>query len=308
MNYHNPVLLQTCIDNLITNPSGTYVDVTFGGGGHSRAILNTLDSGGKLLAFDQDEDSHANLIDDERFQFVPSNFKNLTRFLQYHRAYPVDGILADLGISSHQIDTAERGFSYSKDGVLDMRMNTQAGISAREIINEWDEQQLSRIFFQYGELREGRQLARQIIKKRTEQSIDTTLHLSEILKACLPKGKENKYLSKIFQALRIEVNKEMEVLESFLTQTTAALKPGGRLVIISYHSLEDRLVKNFMRSGNLNGEVEKDFFGNPLTPFKLISRKAIIPDEEEIMTNPRARSAKLRIAEKITVTPNGINH
>lgn len=307
MNYHNPVLLQTCIDNLITNPSGTYVDVTFGGGGHSRAILNTLDSGGKLLAFDQDEDSHANLIDDERFQFVPSNFKNLTRFLQYHRAYPVDGILADLGISSHQIDTAERGFSYSKDGILDMRMNTQAGISAREIINEWDEQQLSRIFFQYGELREGRQLARQIIKKRTEQSIDTTLHLSEILKACLPKGKENKYLSKIFQALRIEVNKEMEVLESFLTQTTAALKPGGRLVIISYHSLEDRLVKNFMRSGNLNGEVEKDFFGNPLTPFKLISRKAIIPDEEEIMTNPRARSAKLRIAEKIIVTPHGIN-
>lgn len=307
MNYHNPVLLQTCIDNLITNPSGTYVDVTFGGGGHSRAILNTINSEGKLLAFDQDEDSHANLIDDERFQFVPSNFKNLTRFLQYHRAYPVDGILADLGISSHQIDTAERGFSYSKDGILDMRMNTQAGISAREIINEWDEQQLSRIFFQYGELREGRQLARQIIKKRTEQSIDTTLHLSEILKACLPKGKENKYLSKIFQALRIEVNKEMEVLESFLTQTTAALKPGGRLVIISYHSLEDRLVKNFMRSGNLNGEVEKDFFGNPLTPFKLISRKAIIPDEEEIMTNPRARSAKLRIAEKITVTPHGIN-
>lgn len=308
MNYHNPVLLQTCIDNLITNPSGTYVDVTFGGGGHSRAILNTINSEGKLLAFDQDEDSHANLIDDERFQFVPSNFKNLTRFLQYHRAYPVDGILADLGISSHQIDTAERGFSYSKDGILDMRMNTQAGISAREIINKWDEQQLSRIFFTYGELREGRQLARQIIKKRTEQSIDTTLHLSEILKACLPKGKENKYLSKIFQALRIEVNKEMEVLESFLTQTTAALKPGGRLVIISYHSLEDRLVKNFMRSGNLNGEVEKDFFGNPLTPFKLISRKAIIPDEEEIMTNPRARSAKLRIAEKIIVTPNGINH
>jgi len=307
MNYHNPVLLQTCIDNLITDPSGIYVDVTFGGGGHSRAILNTLSSEGKLLAFDQDEDSHANLIDDERFQFVPSNFKNLTRFLQYYRSYPVDGILADLGISSHQIDTAERGFSYSKDGLLDMRMNAQAGISAREIINEWDEQQLSRIFFNYGELREGRQLARQIVKKRAEQSIDTTLQLSEVLKACLPKGKENKYLSKIFQALRIEVNKEMEVLESFLTQTTAALKPGGRLVIISYHSLEDRLIKNFMRSGNLTGEVEKDFFGNPLTPFKLISRKAIIPDEEEIMTNPRARSAKLRIAEKIIVTPHGIN-
>ncbi|MCQ2276512.1 MAG: 16S rRNA (cytosine(1402)-N(4))-methyltransferase RsmH [Bacteroidales bacterium] len=307
MSYHNPVLLHPSVDNLVTNPSGTYVDVTFGGGGHSRAILEKI-SDGRLIAFDQDEDSQANLIDDARFQFVPSNFKNLTRFLQYHKAYPCDGILADLGISSHQIDTADRGFSYSKDGALDMRMNAQTGISAKEVVNEYDEQQLSRIFYSYGELHEGRQLARQIARVRAEHPLETTLQLAEALKPCLPKGKENKFLSKIFQALRIEVNHEMEVLESFLTQTVDALKPGGRLVIISYHSLEDRMVKNFMRSGNLSGEVEKDFFGNPLTPFKLITRKAMAPDEDEIMSNPRARSAKLRVAEKIIVTPHGLNN
>lgn len=307
MSYHNPVLLHPSVDNLVTNPFGTYVDVTFGGGGHSRAILNKL-SDGRLIAFDQDADSHANLIEDPRFQFVPSNFKNLTRFLKYHQAYPADGILADLGISSHQIDTAERGFSYSKDGLLDMRMNADAGITAKDVVNQYDEQQLSNIFFNYGELSEGRRLARQIVKMRGECSIETTLQLAEILKPCLQRGKENKYLSKIFQALRIEVNKEMEVLESFLQQTTDALKPGGRLVIIAYHSLEDRLVKNFMRSGNLSGEVEKDFFGNPLTPFKLITRKPIVPEEEEITINPRARSAKLRVAEKIIVTPNGYDN
>lgn len=307
MSYHNPVLLHPSVDNLVTNPSGTYVDVTFGGGGHSRAILEKL-TDGRLVAFDQDEDSQANLIEDDRFQFVPSNFKNLTRFLQYHKAYPVDGILADLGISSHQIDTAERGFSYSKDGLLDMRMNAQSGISAKEVVNGYDEQQLSRLFFTYGELHEGRQLARQIVRARSEGELETTMQLAEALKPSLPRGRENKYLSKIFQALRIEVNHEMDVLESFLTQTVAALKPGGRLVIIAYHSLEDRLVKNFMRSGNLNGEVEKDFFGNPLTPFKLITRKAVAPDEDEIMMNPRARSAKLRIAEKIIVKANGLNN
>lgn len=306
MSYHNPVLLHSSIDNLVTNPSGTYVDVTFGGGGHSRAILEKL-TDGRLIAFDQDEDSQANLIEDDRFQFVPSNFKNLTRFLQYHKAYPVDGILADLGISSHQIDTAERGFSYSKDGLLDMRMNAQSGISAKEVVNGYDEQQLSRVFYAYGELHEGRQLARQIVRVRSERELETTLQLAEALKPSLPRGRENKYLSKIFQALRIEVNHEMEVLESFLTQTVDALKPGGRLVIIAYHSLEDRLVKNFMRSGNLSGEVEKDFFGNPLTPFKLITRKALVPDEDEIMMNPRARSAKLRVAEKIIVKANGLN-
>ena len=306
--YHNPVLLHPSVDGLIVNPSGTYVDVTFGGGGHSRRILEKLNPDGRLIAFDQDEDSQANLIDDARFQFVPSNFKNLTRFLQYHKAYPCDGILADLGISSHQIDTADRGFSYSKDGALDRRMNAQTGISAKEVVNEYDEQQLSRIFYSYGELHEGRQLARQIARVRAEHPLETTLQLAEALKPCLPKGKENKFLSKIFQALRIEVNHEMEVLESFLTQTVDALKPGGRLVIISYHSLEDRMVKNFMRSGNLSGEVEKDFFGNPLTPFKLITRKAMAPDEDEIMSNPRARSAKLRVAEKIIVTPHGLNN
>lgn len=307
MSYHNPVLLHPSVDNLVTNPSGTYVDVTFGGGGHSRAILEKL-TDGRLIAFDQDEDSQANLIEDARLQFVPSNFKNLTRFLQYHKAYPADGILADLGISSHQIDTAERGFSYSKDGLLDMRMNAQSGISAKEVVNGYDEQQLSRLFFTYGELHEGRQLARQIVRVRSERELETTMQLVEALKPSLPRGRENKYLSKIFQALRIEVNHEMDVLESFLTQTVDALKPGGRLVIIAYHSLEDRLVKNFMRSGNLNGEVEKDFFGNPLTPFKLVTRKAVAPDEEEIMMNPRARSAKLRVAEKIIVKANGLNN
>ena len=308
MSYHNPVLLHPSVDALVWNPSGTYVDVTFGGGGHSRAILDKLDAAGRLIAFDQDADSRANIPDDARFQFVPSNFKNLTRFLQYYSAYPVDGILADLGISSHQIDTPDRGFSYSKDGVLDMRMNAQTGSSARDVVNNYDEAQLSRVFYTYGELTEGRRLARQIVKTRAEQSIATTLQLAEVLKPCLPKGKENKYLSKIFQAIRIEVNKEMEVLESFLLQTVAALNPGGRLVVIAYHSLEDRMVKNFMRAGNLAGEVEKDFFGNPLTPFKLISRKAITPDPEETLTNPRARSAKLRIAEKIIVTPHEIHN
>ena len=308
MSYHNPVLLHASVDHLVWNPSGTYVDVTFGGGGHSRAILDKLDANGRLIAFDHDADSRANIPEDARFQFVPSNFKNLTRFLQYYNMYPVDGILADLGVSSHQIDTPDRGFSYSKEGVLDMRMNAQTGDSAREVVNNYDEAQLSRVFYTYGELTEGRRLARQIVKMRAEQPIETTLQLAEVLKPCLPKGKENKYLSKIFQALRIEVNKEMEVLESFLLQTTAALNPGGRLVVIAYHSLEDRMVKNFMRAGNLTGEVEKDFFGNPLTPFKLISRKAITPDPEETLTNPRARSAKLRVAEKIIVTPHEIHN
>lgn len=308
MSYHNPVLLHPSVDALVWNPSGTYVDVTFGGGGHSRAILDKLDAAGRLIAFDQDADSRANIPEDSRFQFVPSNFKNLTRFLQYYNAYPVDGILADLGISSHQIDTPDRGFSYSKEGALDMRMNAQTGSSACDVVNNYDEAQLSRVFYTYGELTEGRRLARQIVKTRAEQSIATTLQLAEVLKPCLPKGKENKYLSKIFQAIRIEVNKEMEVLESFLLQTVAALNPGGRLVVIAYHSLEDRMVKNFMRAGNLAGEVEKDFFGNPLTPFKLISRKAITPDPEETLTNPRARSAKLRIAEKIIVTPHEIHN
>ena len=298
MEYHNPVLRQLSVDYLVTDSNGTYVDVTYGGGGHSRAILDRLDSG-RLIAFDQDSDAQSQLIEDERFTFVPSNFKNLSRFLKYHRAYPVNGILADLGVSSHQFDTPERGFSYREDGVLDMRMNTQTGESAQDIVNKYDESSLSDIFYRYGELSEGRSLARNIIRAREKAPIETTRQLVEAVRPSLMRGKELKTLSKIFQAIRIEVNQEMAVLESFLEQTVDALAVGGRLVVISYHSLEDRMVKNFMRAGNLRGEIEKDFYGNPLTPFKLITRKAVVPDIEEINQNPRARSAKLRVAEKI---------
>ena len=306
MEYHNPVLRQLSVDYLVTNPNGTYVDVTYGGGGHSRCILEKLDQG-RLIAFDQDSDAQSQLLEDERFTFVASNFKNLNRFLKYHQAFPVDGILADLGVSSHQFDTPERGFSYREDGILDMRMNTQTGKTAQDIVNQYDEKALSDIFYRYGELSDGRTLARRILKAREEQPITTTGQLVEALKPSLIRGKENKSLSKIFQAIRIEVNQEMAVLESFLTQSLDALKEGGRLVIIAYHSLEDRLVKNFMRSGNLAGEVEKDFYGNPQSPFKLVTRKAIQPDIEEITINPRARSAKLRVAEKITPVNHG-NH
>ena len=306
MEYHNPVLRQLSVDYLVSDPNGVYVDVTYGGGGHSRTIMEKLDQG-RLIAFDQDVDAQAQLIEDERFTFVASNFKNLSRFLKYHQAYPVDGILADLGVSSHQFDTPERGFSYREDGALDMRMNTQSGKSAQDIVNQYDEKALSDIFYRYGELSDGRALARRILKAREEQPILTTQQLVEALRPSLIRGKENKSLSKIFQAIRIEVNQEMAVLEDFLTQTVDALKVGGRLVIISYHSLEDRMVKNFMRSGNLSGEVEKDFFGNPLTPFKLVTRKAVQPDDEEINDNPRARSAKLRVAEKITSVNHGNN-
>ena len=306
MEYHNPVLRQLSVDYLVTNPNGTYVDVTYGGGGHSRCILEKLDQG-RLIAFDQDSDAQSQLLEDERFTFVASNFKNLNRFLKYHQAFPVDGILADLGVSSHQFDTPERGFSYREDGILDMRMNTQTGKTAQDIVNQYDEKALSDIFYRYGELSDGRTLARRILKAREEQPITTTGQLVEALKPSLIRGKENKSLSKIFQAIRIEVNQEMAVLESFLTQSLDALKEGGRLVVIAYHSLEDRLVKNFMRSGNLAGAVEKDFYGNPQTPFKLVTRKAIQPDIEEITINPRARSAKLRVAEKITPVNHG-NH
>ena len=306
MDYHNPVLRQLSVDCLVTNLDGVYVDVTYGGGGHSRAILDKLGQG-RLIAFDQDADVQPQLISDERFTFVPSNFKNLTRVLQYHQAFPVDGILADLGVSSHQFDTPERGFSYREDGVLDMRMNTRTGNSAQDIVNQYDEKSLSDIFYRYGELSDGRALARRIVKARAEQPIATTRQLVGVLEPGLLRGKENKTLSKIFQAIRIEVNQEMAALESLLEQSVGALKPGGRIVVISYHSLEDRMVKNFMRSGNLDGVVEKDFFGNPLTPFKLITRKALQPDIEEINVNPRARSAKLRVAERIIPTTHG-NH
>lgn len=306
MEYHNPVLRQLSVDYLVSDPNGVYVDVTYGGGGHSRTIMEKLEQG-RLIAFDQDADAQSQLIEDERFTFVASNFKNLGRFLKYHQAYPVNGILADLGVSSHQFDTPGRGFSYREDGALDMRMNTQSGKSAQDVINQYDEKALSDIFYRYGELSDGRALARRILKAREGQPLLTTQQLVEVLRPALPRGKENKSLSKIFQAIRIEVNQEMSVLEEFLTQTTDALKVGGRLVVISYHSLEDRLVKNFMRSGRLDGEIEKDFYGNPLTPFKLITRKAVQPGEEEINDNPRARSAKLRVAEKTEPVNHG-NH
>lgn len=295
--YHNPVLLQTSIDGLNIRPDGTYVDVTFGGGGHSARILEQLNENGRLIAFDQDPDAARNTLQDNRFQFVPYNFCHLKKFLQYYQAYPVDAILADLGVSSFQFDTPERGFSHRFDGELDMRMNRNKGLSAAQIINEYPVQKLADIFRQYGELPNARQIALHIDKAR-ETKITSTAQLVDILTPLLPHNKENKTLSQIFQALRIEVNSELDVLRDFLSQTADALKPGGRLAIISYHSLEDRLVKNFMKSGNFDGNIEKDFYGNPLTPFKLITRKAIVPDEKEIAENPRARSAKLRIAEK----------
>ena len=295
--YHNPVLLHPSVDGLIVNPSGTYVDVTFGGGGHSRRILEKLNPDGRLIAFDQDPDSQRNIPEDGRFQFVPFNFCYLKKFLQYYQAYPVDGILADLGVSSYQFDTADRGFSHRLEGTLDMRMNSTKGVTAYQVVNEYPVSRLADIFYQYGELSEGRQLAQHIDKHR-EKKIQTTTELVELVSPLLPRGKENKVLSQIFQALRIEVNNEMGVLQDFLSQTADALKPGGRLVVISYHSLEDRLVKNYMKAGNFEGNVEKDFFGNPLSPFNLVTRKPQVPDEQEIEENSRARSAKLRIAEK----------
>lgn len=295
--YHNPVLLQQSVDQMVTNPSGIYVDVTFGGGGHSRYILEKLNADGRLIAFDQDPDSAQNTPQDERFQFVPFNFCYLKKFLQYYQAYPVDGILADLGVSSYQFDTPDRGFSHRLEGTLDMRMNSTKGITAYQIINEYPVERLIGIFYQYGELSEARQLANQIDRHR-EKKIETTTELVEIVTPLLPRGKENKVLSQIFQALRIEVNNEIGVLKDFLNQTADALKPGGRLSVISYHSLEDRLVKNYMKSGNFEGNIEKDFFGNPLCPFNLITKKPQTPNAQEIEENSRARSAKLRVAEK----------
>ncbi|MDR3046737.1 MAG: 16S rRNA (cytosine(1402)-N(4))-methyltransferase RsmH [Bacteroidales bacterium] len=296
--YHLPVLLSTSVDFLVANPSGTYVDVTFGGGGHSREILRRLDANGRLIAFDQDPDSLKNAIEDDRFQFFEHNFCYLTKFLKYCMAYPVDGILADLGVSSYQFDTPERGFSYRFEGALDMRMNYSKGISAVDVVNSYSEERLMSIFYEYGELSEARRIARAITKERINKMILTTTDLTNIVSPLFLPHKTNKLLSQLFQALRIEVNGEIEALKLFLQQTTEALNPGGKLVVISYHSLEDRLVKKFMKSGNFEGVIEKDFYGNPLTPFTVISKKIILPNEEEINSNSRARSAKLRVVEK----------
>ncbi len=297
--YHNPVLLVESVEGLSIKPSGTYVDVTFGGGGHSREIMKILDESGKLYAFDQDDDALANAIDDERFTLINNNFKYLKNFLKLYAATPVDGILADLGISSHQIDVPERGFSIRHKGELDLRMNRNQGKSAKDVINNYSEEELKMVFQEYGEIPNSRTLARTIAVYRETQEIIDTEQFIEAIKSCVPKKIENKYLAMLFQAIRIEVNEELEVLKELLIQSTECLKPGGRLVVISYHSLEDRLVKNFVKSGNFKGELEKDFYGNTFPPYKLITRKPVIPGEDEILRNNRSRSAKLRIAEKI---------
>lgn len=297
--YHNPVLLNACIEGLAIKPDGIYVDVTYGGGGHSRAILSKLTSG-RLLAFDQDSDAMQNLPDDDRFIFINQNFKYLTNFLRLYKAFPVDGILADLGISSHQIDLAERGFSTRFDAGLDLRMDRTSGFSARQVVNEYSPEDLKRIFSDYGELRNAYHIARQLVEARDSAEITSTSQLKEILAPLAERGRENKFFARIFQALRIEVNGELDVLKELLQQASKALKPGGRLVVMSYHSLEDRLVKNYIKTGNFEGTETKDFFGNLISPFRSVTRKPLIPDEAEIEANSRARSAKLRIAERKT--------
>lgn len=293
--YHNPVLLNESIDALAIKENGVYVDVTFGGGGHSREILDRLGENGRLFGFDQDPDALNNLIDDRRFVLIPENFRYISRFLRFHGIRKVDGILADLGVSSHQFDEAERGFSIRFEGDLDMRMNQKSKKSAKEIVNNYSEEKLAEILFLYGELRNSRKLARTIVHERGNQKIETSFQLKEVLKAFLPKAKEHKILAQIFQAIRIEVNEELDVLKEFLEQIPKLLKEDGRLSVISYHSLEDRLVKRFIRTGLFKGEPEKDVFGNSNEPLKKVG-KLIVPSQEEIKINNRARSAKLRIA------------
>ena len=297
MSYHNAVLLFESVDGLNIKPNGVYVDVTFGGGGHSREILNRLGAEGKLFAFDQDKDALLNEIDDDRFTLIPENFRFLQRFLRLHGIKSVDGILADLGVSSHQFDSAQRGFSTRFDADLDMRMNTDDSISAFEVINDYKEEELSQVFFQYGELRNSKALAKEIVLARMENPIRTSFQLKEVLRKFLPKPKEHKILAQIFQAVRIEVNQEMQVLKEFLMQIPELLNESGRLSIISYHSLEDRLAKRFIQFGIFEGEPEKDFYGNMSVPLKKVG-KLILPSVQEIKINNRARSAKLRIAEK----------
>ena len=295
--YHNPVMLKECIGGLNINPEGVYADVTFGGGGHSRAILDRLTTG-HLYAFDQDEDAEANAFDDERFNFIPQNFKYFKNFIQLYHGGKIDGIIADLGVSSHQFDTPEKGFSTRFDGPLDMRMSQMTPNDAATVVNTYDHADLTRILRLYGEMQQPQLIASDIIMAREAEPIETTEQLKAAVQRRLPRGKENKVLAQLFQALRIEVNQELDALTAFLTQCPDVLKSGGRLVVMSYHSLEDRLVKNFMKTGNAEGKEEKDFFGNLLTPYHIITRKPIVPSDEENENNSRARSAKLRIAER----------
>jgi 16S rRNA (cytosine1402-N4)-methyltransferase len=297
-NYHTPVMLKECIEALNIRPDGTYVDVTFGGGGHSREIMKHLGENGRLLAFDQDADAQQNILADDRFEFIDQNFRYLKNFTRLHNAIPVDGILADLGVSSYQFDQAERGFSIRFDAELDMRMNQASTLTAKEVVNTYSEADLHRIFGIYGEIKNAKSLAKTIVTARLNGPLGTVADLKNAINNLIPKGKENKYLAQVFQALRIEVNQELEALKDFLIQSADVLVSGGRLVVMSYHSLEDRLVKNFIAKGKFSGEVEKDFYGNDQKPFDAVSRGAITASEEEIKNNNRARSAKLRIAVK----------
>lgn len=296
--YHIPVLLHESIEGMHIHPKGIYVDVTFGGGGHSKEILRQMDSESRLFSFDQDPDAEKNIVDDKRFTFVRSNFRYLHNFLRYYGVEKVDAILADLGVSSHHFDDSERGFSFRFDGKLDMRMNKRAGITAADIVNTYEEERLANVFYLYGELKNSRKLASVLVKARAAKPVETIGEFIDLIKPLYGKEREKKELAKVFQALRIEVNQEMEALKEMLYAATEALKPGGRLVVITYHSLEDRMVKNIMKTGNVEGKAVQDFFGNVQTPFKLINNKVITPCDEEVERNPRSRSAKLRIAEK----------
>jgi 16S rRNA (cytosine1402-N4)-methyltransferase len=299
MSYHNPVLLQESVDGLNISGSEICVDVTFGGGGHSKEILKRLDENGKLFGFDQDKDAEANSLDDSRFELVKQNFRYLKNYLKFYQAVPVDVVLADLGVSSHQFNEGERGFSIRFEGPLDMRMNQGSKLTAAAIVNDYSEEDLIRIFKEYGEIKNARSVVNEIVGRRASGKIKTTQELIEIVEGCVPGKLRNKYLAQVFQALRIEVNDELGALKDMLAQSYEVLKPGGRLSVITYHSLEDRLVKNFFKKGKFEGELEKDFYGNPIIKFKEINRKPILPSEEEIKINNRARSAKLRIAEKL---------
>ncbi|MFA5244542.1 MAG: 16S rRNA (cytosine(1402)-N(4))-methyltransferase RsmH [Pedobacter sp.] len=296
--YHNPVMLQECIEGLNIKPEGVYVDVTFGGGGHSREILKHLGQNGRLLAFDQDADAQKNIPKDDRLTFIDQNFRYLKNNCRLQGAISVDGILADLGVSSHQFDQPERGFSIRFDAELDMRMDQAGLLTAKELVNTYNEERLHRIFGIYGELKNAKTLAHTLVTYRLNKPLETVGDLKNAIAKLIPKGKENKYLAQVFQALRIEVNQELEALKEFLEQAADVIKPEGRLVVMSYHSLEDRLVKNFIARGKFYGEVEKDFFGNQIKPFDSLTRKAVVASEEEIKQNNRARSAKLRIAVK----------
>ncbi len=297
--YHIPALLDACMAGLAVRPDGTYVDVTFGGGGHSRAILERLGDKGHLYAFDQDEDACANRIEDNRFTFVRSNFRFLKNFMRYYDVDSIDGLLADLGVSFHHFDASERGFSFRFDGALDMRMNRRARTTAADVIENYTQEQLSDIFYLYGELRSARKIAGAVVSARRIQKIDTTTRLVEVVSPYIDKRQEKKELAQLFQALRIEVNQEMEALRRMLLSACELVRPGGRIAILTYHSLEDRLVKNFFKTGNFEGRAEKDFFGRIESPLRPVNNKVIVPDDDEVIRNPRARSAKLRIAEKL---------